>query len=71
MGSRWKRRRTLSERNVPPTSYFGPGMYGPGQTHRDGPLSPSTRKAWNVVIGGLVIGGLAFFAMTALFGWWR
>jgi hypothetical protein len=35
-------------------------MYGPGQTHRDGPLSPGTRKAWNVVIAGLVIGGLTF-----------
>lgn len=59
----------MSERNVPPTSVLGPGMYGPGQDHRDGPLNERQRTAWNIVIYGLVLGALVFFALTALFHW--
>ena len=68
---RKKRIRSLAERNVPPTEYAGPGMYGPGQTHRDGPLSERARFTWNVVIFGVLLAGLLLFALAVVFGWGR
>ena len=65
---RWKVR-SLAQRRVPPTELLGPGMYGPGQTHRDGPLSPRAREAWNYVIGGLIVAGLSFFVLAAVLHW--
>ena len=66
---RWRKLRSLAQRRVPPTEYLGPGMYGPGQTHRDGPLSPRARATWNYVIGGLIAAGLLFFLLAAVFHW--
>jgi hypothetical protein len=72
MGERARRRRrgrSLSERNVPATSYLGPGMYGPGQEHQDAPLTERARTVWNIVIYALVLGAVVFFALTAIFHW--
>ena len=66
---RWRKVRSLAQRRVPPTELLGPGMYGPGQTHRDGPLSARARAAWNYVIGGLIVAGLLFFVLAAVFHW--
>jgi hypothetical protein len=54
---------------VPPTAFLGPGMYGPGQEHRDAPLTERQRTVWNVVIYGLVLAAFVFFALTAIFHW--
>jgi hypothetical protein len=64
-----RRVRSLAKRNVPPTQYVGPGMYGPGQEHRDGPLTERTRATWNFVIGGVIVGGILIFVLAALFHW--
>jgi hypothetical protein len=54
---------------VAPTAFVGPGTCGPGQEHRDGPLTDRQRTAWNFVIGGLTAGAVIFFALTAIFHW--
>ena len=68
MSRRWKVR-SLAKRDVPPTAYLGPGTYGPGQTHRDGPLSERARIGWNIVIYGVLALGLLLFVLAALFHW--
>jgi hypothetical protein len=60
--------RGLASRNVPPTEYL-PGMYGPGQTHRDAPLSDRSRLVWNVVIAVLLGVGVLLFVLAAVFDW--
>ena len=60
--------RSLVERNVPPTA-APPGLYAPGQHHRDGPLTERVRTAWNFVIGGVIVGGIVLFVLAAIFHW--
>jgi hypothetical protein len=60
--------RSLAQRNVTPTEIY-PGMYGPGQTHRDGPVSPREQTAWTFVIGGLLVGGILLMVLAAAFDW--
>ena len=54
---------------MPPTSFLGPGMYGPGQEHRDGPLTPHAREVWNYIIGGLIFVGILSLLLAAVFHW--
>ena len=61
--------RNLSQRDVAPTAFVGPGMYGPGQEHRDGPITDRARTTWNLVIGGILVGAVVFFTLTAIFHW--
>ena len=66
-----RRARSLAKRNVPPTEYAGPGMYGPGQEHRDAPITERARAVWNFVMFALIAGGIMLFALAAIFHWGR
>jgi hypothetical protein len=42
-------------------------MYGPGQEHRDAPLTPRERTVWHYVIGGVIAAGVLLFVLSYLF----
>ena len=44
-------------------------MYGPGQTHRDAPLTPGQLTAWHFILGAVIVGGLMFLILGGVLHW--